>query len=557
MKTSGCELADANGTILKTHEEASYFRDDKTILHYFRINGDPKESDICYTLSPGTRYKFRSYVIYNGKKYYSSWLDFKTPPSSTPAPASTATQAPKEIRFTFENTNQMYHMGQTDAQFGYIWITCDGANINDVKTSGCELADANGTILKTHEEASYYRDGKILHYFRINGDPNESDICYTLSPDTTYKFRSYVIYNGKKYYSSWLDFKTRSADVTPTPTPVATATPTPAPQIPTGEMINRYGIINFGNINFRNGPSTSAKRLGTLTQNTLVYLILTEDNDKGELWTYVEVDGQRGYIMTQYLSMLTREDSEAWNRSQASPAPVYSYQDLFPTSAPTAAPTFTPAPTPVNTDSYPIQQPQDATGQPTVSNASAQLTASASGIGEDGIFTVTLSLSRNPGIGGITISSDFASSGISLVNTEATGIAGTAQVAGASRFSMISGNEITGDGQFVRLTFNANGQEEVTIRFNVDLASRTDGSIVTISGTSVSAQRARNNRKPGDANEDGVVDIVDAMMILRYDCGWNVTVNMSNSDVNGDNAVDIVDAMMILRYDCGWNVNLI
>ena len=125
---------------------------------------------------------------------------------------------------------------------------------------------------------------------------------------------------------------------------------------------------------------------------------------------------------------------------------------------------------------------------------------------------------------------------------------------------MISADEIVGDGDIVHLTFNANGQENVIIHFDVDKATRADGSLIVISGAEISTWTVPvitdNLRMPGDANEDGIVDIVDAMMVLRYDCGWDVSVNMANSDVNADDIVDIVDAMMILRYDCGWDVEL-
>ncbi len=448
VKTSGCELADASGNILATHEEPSYIKNGG-ILHYFRINGDPNESDICYTLTPGTNYKFRSYVIYNGKKYYSNWRDFRTvdPPQSV---------APEDVSFTFEDTDQMYFMSETTAQFGYFKVSANG-NINDVKTSGCELADASGNILATHEEPSYIKNGIIIHYFRINGDPNESDICYTLTPGTNYKFRSYIIYNGEKKYSSWRDFKTKGD----TPTPIPTSTPEP-------------------------------------------------------------------------------------------------------TAEPTLEPTEEPTPEPMQevTIEPPVITEAPTEGPLEQQVYSAQLNASASDIGEDGSFVVLLSIAGNPGIGGITISSDFANYGISLVGAEASGIANSAQIAGASRISMISADEFSGDGEIARLTFNANGQENTTLRFDVDKATRADGSLVIINGASVSARRiagseTNSSRTPGDANEDGIVDIVDAMIILRYDCGWDVSVNIGNSDVNADDIVDIVDAMIILRYDCGWDVELI
>lgn len=63
-------------------------------------------------------------------------------------------------------------------------------------------------------------------------------------------------------------------------------------------------------------------------------------------------------------------------------------------------------------------------------------------------------------------------------------------------------------------------------------------------------------RIPGDADDDGMVTMMDAIVILQYDVGWNVTLNLSNSDVDADGMVTMMDAILILQYDVGWNVTL-
>ena len=78
----------------------------------------------------------------------------------------------------------------------------------------------------------------------------------------------------------------------------------------------------------------NAKSQGELKKNTNVYLIYTLENDLGEDWTYAMVNGKTGYIMTMYLDMLTQEDSDAIS-AQASPAPVFALEDVFPTAEPT------------------------------------------------------------------------------------------------------------------------------------------------------------------------------------------------------------------------------
>ena len=55
----------------------------------------------------------------------------------------------------------------------------------------------------------------------------------------------------------------------------------------------------------------------------------------------------------------------------------------------------------------------------------------------------------------------------------------------------------------------------------------------------------------GDVNEDGKVDFLDAIMVLRYDAEIiQLTDNqMRAAEVNKDGKVDFLDAIMILRYD--------
>ena len=136
---------------------------------------------------------------------------------------------------------------------------------------------------------------------------------------------------------------------------------TEAPTIPVDEMINRYGRTTK-KVFFRKEPKTNASKIKELKKNAYVFMIYTEEDENGNLWTYSQVDGKYGYIRTEYLSALTQEDSDAWNDVQSSPAPVVKVEELFPTEVPTAvvtmeatkeptvAPTDTPTPTPMPTD---------------------------------------------------------------------------------------------------------------------------------------------------------------------------------------------------------------
>ena len=52
---------------------------------------------------------------------------------------------------------------------------------------------------------------------------------------------------------------------------------------------------------------------------------------------------------------------------------------------------------------------------------------------------------------------------------------------------------------------------------------------------------------PGDANQDGKVNTADALLVMQYDAGWNVSPNKQASDVNTDGNVNTFDAVRILQ----------
>lgn len=63
-------------------------------------------------------------------------------------------------------------------------------------------------------------------------------------------------------------------------------------------------------------------------------------------------------------------------------------------------------------------------------------------------------------------------------------------------------------------------------------------------------------RIPGDVDDNGKVDAYDALLVLQYDAGWNVSLEKTNADVNANGGVDIDDAVLILLYGAGENVTL-
>ena len=97
-----------------------------------------------------------------------------------------------------------------------------------------------------------------------------------------------------------------------------------------GEMMNRYGLTNAGKLALREQPDKKGKELARLDKGIHVYMYRADQNSAGESWTYVEVNGRRGYIKTEFLSALTQQDSDEWDSIQPTRAPVLTEAELFP-----------------------------------------------------------------------------------------------------------------------------------------------------------------------------------------------------------------------------------
>ncbi len=134
--------------------------------------------------------------------------------------------------------------------------------------------------------------------------------------------------------------------------PVAELTAEPdviltAESLPVGQMINIYGITN-AKVNFRSGPATDSAGKGSLSSGKHVYIIMNEVGNADSIWSRVNVDGQEGYLKSEFINVMSLDDSNTYNQAQSSPAPVYMAIPT-PTAEPTEKPTPEPTPTLVPT----------------------------------------------------------------------------------------------------------------------------------------------------------------------------------------------------------------
>jgi hypothetical protein len=113
--------------------------------------------------------------------------------------------------------------------------------------------------------------------------------------------------------------------------------------VPVGNAIDRWGVININNVNFRSTPAKGNNNgIKKLSHGSHVWMYESQYNDAGEVWTRVNVDGQDGYIMTEFVNMMTQAESDAYQATLQSPMPTRS-----PAPTNTNTPTPTPTPTPV------------------------------------------------------------------------------------------------------------------------------------------------------------------------------------------------------------------
>ena len=123
--------------------------------------------------------------------------------------------------------------------------------------------------------------------------------------------------------------------------------------IPVGEYVYRYAKVDSNSVAFRSEPSTSGgnktviKRLG---RSDRVYVLQEMYNDEGEVWAMINVDGRIGYMMSEFIQVMSQEESDAY-AGRSTPVPTFT---PAPTATPyrTATPTLEPLPTPTATIPY-------------------------------------------------------------------------------------------------------------------------------------------------------------------------------------------------------------
>lgn len=67
---------------------------------------------------------------------------------------------------------------------------------------------------------------------------------------------------------------------------------------------------------------------------------------------------------------------------------------------------------------------------------------------------------------------------------------------------------------------------------------------------------ATPERLAGDADDNGVVDANDALLVIKVSSGEDLMINVSNADVDADGEATLADALILMQYNAGWEIEL-
>ena len=133
-------------------------------------------------------------------------------------------------------------------------------------------------------------------------------------------------------------------------TPEPTASPAPSSDpMKDGEIIDRWAEVTAkGGVNMRAKPEKGSSRITSVDRGERIW-VFTQQTVAGDVWYSVRANGKDGFVMAEYTRLYSKQESEQYQATLASPMPYAATPT--PTLAPdtpapeTAAPTATTPPT--------------------------------------------------------------------------------------------------------------------------------------------------------------------------------------------------------------------
>lgn len=184
---------------------------------------------------------------------------------------------------------------------------------------------------------------------------------------------------------------------------------------------------------------------------------------------------------------------------------------------------------------------------------------------------VTVSLQNNPGIISAKFALSYDSSKLTLTKATNGSIFEASTFMAGKNLSVVpytvywedalAEEDYRSDGVLVTFTFSIADDAAigvVPITLQMDNGSTFNYEMNEVAFAVVDGGVDITDRKPGDPNGDGTIDLKDVVLIRRFLAGgWDLTVNEANADVNADGILDLKDVVILKRYLAGgWNVTL-
>jgi hypothetical protein len=220
-----------------------------------------------------------------------------------------------------------------------------------------------------------------------------------------------------------------------------------------------------------------------------------------------------------------------------------------PTIAPTATPIYTATPT-----ATPLYTTVP-TATPIIGNCNVSFNPASSIQGINSIFDIAIvvnSGSQNVAAYGFEITYDADIINATDAREGAQGFLAASNLT-TPGIASVTGFDASGTGpgtsiELVVITFQAVGEGPAILSLNVDQLVDSDTNTVgTACGNSGSV--TISTVLLGDTNGDGVVDIIDALLVAQYYVQLNPpNFNVDAADTNCDGTVDIIDALLIAQF---------
>ena len=159
-------------------------------------------------------------------------------------------------------------------------------------------------------------------------------------------------------------------------------------------------------------------------------------------------------------------------------------------------------------------------------------------------ITLAVRLKGNPGIAGLSFALDYDEDVLTYEGFRDAGLEDWA--VGSQAAVWIDSANNTKNGDVLLLTFLVNEDaREKDLQINFRDVVAFDETLKPVELRLINGAVQVRDLLPGDVNDDGKVDLLDLVTLIRYTVSNSVKVNKAHADVNGDGKIDASDVLAL------------